>query len=99
MILVVIYLFSISTERLETGFFRSMENLNIPEVEPPPASPDGINFTVHLESDLIDFGFRVIGGQEEGTQVRGWVGGGEWEGKRDQVQYRPWSQGRPLNYF
>ena len=85
MILVVIYLFSISTERLETGFFRSMENLNIPEVEPPPASPDGINFTVHLESDLIDFGFSVIGGQEEGTQVRaggggGGVGVGGWRG-------------------
>ena len=101
MILVVIFLFSISTERLETGFFRSMEN--IPEVEPPPASPDGINFTVHLQSSVIDlgflFGFRVIGGQEEGTQVRGGRRGREREGKRDQVQYRPWSQGRPLNYF
>ena len=71
------FLFSISTERLETGFFRSMENLNKNEVEPPPASPDGINFTVYLETDLIDFGFSVIGGQEEGTQVRGWGGGGE----------------------
>ena len=76
MILEVIFLFSISTERLETGFFRSMENLNIPKVEPPSGSPDGINFTVHLQRGMFDFGFSVIGGQEEGTQVRGWVGGG-----------------------
>ena len=48
-----------------------MENLNIPEVEPPPASPDAINFTVHLQRGEMGFGFRIIGGQEEGTQVRG----------------------------
>lgn len=46
-----------------------MENLNIPEVEPPPASPDAINFTVHLQRGEMGFGFRIIGGQEEGTQV------------------------------
>ena len=53
-----------------------MENLNIPEVEPPPAIPDGNNFTVHLQRGEMGFGFRIIGGQEEGTQVRrrGWGG-------------------------
>ena len=47
-----------------------MENLNVPEVEPPPASPDALNFTVHLQRGEMGFGFRIIGGQEEGTQVR-----------------------------
>lgn len=47
-----------------------MENLNVPEVLPPPASPDAINFTVHLQRGEMGFGFRIIGGQEEGTQVR-----------------------------
>lgn len=50
--------------------FRSMENLNAPEVLPPPASPDTVNFTVHLQRGEMGFGFRIIGGQEEGTQVR-----------------------------
>ena len=54
-----------------------MENLNVPEVEPPPASPDGNNFTVHLQRGEMGFGFRIIGGQEEGTQVKGGGGGGE----------------------
>ena len=44
--------------------------MNIPEVEPPPASPDAMNFTVHLQRSEMGFGFRIIGGQEEGTQVR-----------------------------
>ena len=51
-----------------------MENLSVPDVEPPPASPDAINFTVHLQRGEMGFGFRIIGGQEEGTQVKG---GGE----------------------
>lgn len=51
--------------------FRSMENLSVPDVEPPPASPDAINFTVHLQRGEMGFGFRIIGGQEEGTQVKG----------------------------
>ena len=48
-----------------------MENLSVPDVEPPPASPDAINFTVHLQRGEMGFGFRIIGGQEEGTQVSG----------------------------
>lgn len=48
-----------------------MENLSVPDVEPPPASPDAINFTVHLQRGEMGFGFRIIGGQEEGTQVKG----------------------------
>ena len=62
-----------------------MENLNIPEVEPPPASPDAAKFTVHLQRGEMGFGFRIIGGQEEGTQVRGQRGTNVvlLKGKRD----------------
>ena len=46
-----------------------MENLTAPETLPPPESPDSISFTVHLQRGEMGFGFRIIGGQEEGTQV------------------------------
>ncbi|XP_068758542.1 membrane-associated guanylate kinase, WW and PDZ domain-containing protein 3-like isoform X1 [Montipora capricornis] len=48
---------------------RSVENLASPEIPPPPASPDAKNFTVHLKRGEMGFGFRIIGGQEENTQV------------------------------
>ena len=50
--------------------FRSVENLASPEIPPPPASPDAKNFTVHLKRGEMGFGFRIIGGQEENTQVQ-----------------------------
>ncbi len=46
-----------------------MENLNTPEVRTSPASPDAINFTVHLQRGERDFGLNIIGGQGEGIQV------------------------------
>ena len=46
-----------------------MENLTAPEALPPPESPDSFSFTVHLQRGEMGFGFRIIGGQEEGTQV------------------------------
>ena len=49
--------------------FRSVENLTAPELLPPPASPDAKNFTVPLQRGEMGFGFRIIGGQEENTQV------------------------------
>lgn len=46
-----------------------MENLAAPDTPPPPASPDAKNFTVNLKRGDMGFGFRIIGGQEENTQV------------------------------
>ena len=51
-------------------YFRSVENLTSPDLPPPPASPDAKNFTVYLKRGEMGFGFRIIGGQEENTQVR-----------------------------
>ncbi|XP_029212793.2 membrane-associated guanylate kinase, WW and PDZ domain-containing protein 1-like [Acropora millepora] len=48
---------------------RSIENLAAPDLPPPPASPDARNFTVYLKRGDMGFGFRIIGGQEENTQV------------------------------
>lgn len=46
-----------------------MENLAAPDTPPPPTSPDAKNFTVNLKRGEMGFGFRIIGGQEENTQV------------------------------
>ena len=47
-----------------------MDNLDGPDVPPPPVSQESPTFNVHLKRGEMGFGFRIIGGQEENTQVR-----------------------------
>ena len=60
---------NVKSKSLAAFYFRSVENLASPDLPPPPASPDARNFTVYLKRGDMGFGFRIIGGQEENTQV------------------------------